>query len=242
LGRAKNNLGVPFTSAWLYDPMTGKSGRLARRSPGAHGQIYVQLEAGETIILRVDSKETPGPAWPYRRPCGEPIVLRGEWSVEFIDGGPELPQAYKTRNLLSWTGAADTRAKAFAGTARYTLHFTTPRGSADDWLLDLGDVRQSARVHLNGHDAGVLIAVPFATRVGSYLKPGKNTLVVEVTNLSANRIRDLELRKVDWKVMKDANIVNVNYQKFDPAQWSLEESGLLGPVKLVPEKQFSPTP
>jgi hypothetical protein len=63
-----------------------------------------------------------------------------------------------------------------------------------------------------------------------------------VTNLSANRIRDLELRKVDWKVMKDANIVNVNYRKFDPAQWSLEESGLLGPVKLVPEKKFFSTP
>ena len=120
--------------------------------------------------------------------------------------------------------------------------FAAPRGNADDWLLDLGDVRESARVRLNGRDAGALVAIPFRTRVGAYLKTGENTLQIEVTNLSANRIRDLELRKVDWKIMKDANIVSVGYQTFDPTRWPLEKSGLLGPVKLLPQTRFSPTP
>jgi hypothetical protein len=236
------SLGVPFVSATLFDPMTGNSGRLAARRGNAGTQIYLQLAAGETIVLRADSQQTQGPAWSYLKPSGEPTALSGEWSVEFIDGGPELPAAYKTKNLGCWTSAPDVKAQAFAGTARYTLRFTAPPGKADDWLLDLGDVRESARVRLNGQEAGALVAIPFRTRVGAYLKAGENTLQIEVTNLSANRIRDLELRKVDWKIMTDANIVSVNSRKFDPAHWPLEPSGLLGPVKLLPESRFSPTP
>ena len=91
-----------------------------------------------------------------------------------------------------------------------------------------------------GQDAGALVAIPFRTRVGAYLKSGENTLQIEVTNLSANRIRDLELRKVDWRIMKDVNILSVAYQKFEPDKWPLEESGLLGPVTLTPLMKVSP--
>ena len=107
-------------------------------------------------------------------------------------------------------------------------------------MLDLGDVRESARVRLNGKDAGALIALPFRLRVGERLQPGENLLEIEVTNLTANRIRDLDRRGVDWKIMKDANIVNVNYQKFEPAGWDLVPSGLLGPVKLIPLSKRTP--
>lgn len=234
--------GVPFVSATLFDPMTGRSGRLAYRSQGDGTQICLQLEAGETTIVRADSELAQGDAWAYFKPAGEPIILGGEWSVEFVDGGPALPAAYETKDLVSWTKAPDVKSQAFAGTARYTLRFTVPNRRADDWLLDLGDVRESARVRLNGHNAGELIAIPFRTRVGAYLREGENRLEIEVTNLSANRIRDLELRKVDWKVMKDINIVNVSYKPFDPTQWPLEDSGLLGPVRLLPQARFTPPP
>lgn len=232
--------GVPLVSATRFDPMTGTSGRLACKAAAEITQVYLQLEAGETAILCADTKTVQGPAWPYMNPSGEPVVLSGEWAVEFIDGGPVLPAPYKMKDLVSWTSAPDVKAQAFAGTARYTLRFRAPQGTADDWLLDLGDVRESARVRLNGKEVGSLIAIPFRTRVGEFLKPGGNTLEIEVTNLSANRIRDLELRKVDWKIMKDANIVNVNYLKLEPDTWPLEPSGLLGPVKLIPQMRYIP--
>lgn len=229
--------GIPFTAAIQFDPMTGRSGQLAQRVEGGARQIYLQLAAGETAAICAEAKDSPTRPWPYAKPSGAPTVLTGEWTVEFINGGPELPSAYKTRELGSWTGAPDARAQAFAGTARYTLRFTTPQEQADDWLLDLGDVRESARVRVNGQDAGALVAIPFRLRVGAHLKTGENSLEVEVTNLSANRIRDLAIRKVDWKIMKDANIVNVNYQKFEPEKWPIEESGLLGQVRLIPLKK-----
>ena len=44
----------------------------------------------------------------------------------------------------------------------------------------------------------------------------------------------MDRRGVEWKIVRDINIVNVGYQPFDASGWPLEPSGLLGPVKLVP--------
>mgnify|MGYP000220009088 CR=1 FL=1 len=80
-------------------------------------------------------------------------------------------------------------------------------------MLDLGDVRESARVRINGQAVATLIAVPYRCLVGKYLRPGVNTLEVEVTNLPANRIADMDRRDVPWRIYKDANIVNIHYKK-----------------------------
>ena len=63
-----------------------------------------------------------------------------------------------------------------------------------------------------------------------------NKLEIEVTNLSANRIRDLDIRQVDWKIFHEINFVSHDYKKFDASQWPLTPSGLLGPVRLTPMK------
>ncbi len=34
--------------------------------------------------------------------------------------------------------------------------------------------------------------------------------------------------------MENTNIVNGHYQKFDATQWPIEDSGWLGPVRLLP--------
>jgi hypothetical protein len=70
-----------------------------------------------------------------------------------------------------------------------------------------------------------------AQRVGNLRD---NLLEVEVTNVSANRIRDLDRRGVNWKNFNDINFVNLNYKPFDASNWPLTDSGLLGPVTLTP--------
>jgi hypothetical protein len=105
--------------------------------------------------------------------------------------------------------------------------------------LDLGNVCQSARVRLNGRNAGTLFAPPFRVVVDQ-LKPQGNLLEVEVTNVSANRIRDLDRRGVPWKCFHDINFVNVDYRPFDASDWPLFDSGLLGPVTLKPVKRKRP--
>ena len=111
-----------------------------------------------------------------------------------------------------------------------------PDSEADRWWLDLGDVRESARVWVNGRPAGAVVAHPFRVDVTGLLKPGGNEIAIEVTNLSANRIRDLDRRGVDWKKFHDINFVDHMYKPFDASDWDTKPSGLLGPVTLVPHR------
>ena len=69
------------------------------------------------------------------------------------------------------------------------------------------------------------------------IKEGKNILEVEVTNLSANRLRDLDRRGVKWQKYF---FVNVFYKSFDASSWPLMDSGLLGPVRLIPMRVIDP--
>ena len=76
--------------------------------------------------------------------------------------------------------------------------------------------------------------------VSRALKPRGNVLEIEVTNLASNRVRDLDVRKVPWKLMREINLVSVKYRPFDAAGWEIEPAGLLGPVTLVPLARFNP--
>ena len=70
--------------------------------------------------------------------------------------------------------------------------------------------------------------------MGRFLKPGRNTLEVEVTNLPANRIADYDRRGVKWRKFKDINIVSIFYKPITFDTWATAPSGLLGPVTLTP--------
>jgi len=59
-------------------------------------------------------------------------------------------------------------------------------------------------------------------------------LEVEVTNLTANRVADLDHRRVPWKNFYNINFVNIKYGGFDASGWRPMDSGLLGPVRLIP--------
>jgi hypothetical protein len=228
-------LARPAKSIVILDPLTGATGVAASRQSAANStEIHLQLAAGETIILRAFSDiNAKGPAWPYWRTNGQPVEITGNWNVKFLSGGPTLPADFQTHKLTSWTTFPDTTAQAFAGTARYEITFDAPPHSrGKSFELNLGDVRQSARVKLNGKDYGTLITPPFRVVV-DHLKSKGNVLEVEVTSVAANRIRDLDRRGVNWKIFKDINLVDVNYHPFNAADWPLTDCGLLGPVTLT---------
>ena len=51
--------------------------------------------------------------------------------------------------------------------------------------------------------------------------------------VAANRIRDLDINKIEWRKFKDINFVNIDYKPFDASEWPAVESGLAGPVRLL---------
>ncbi|MBI5691242.1 MAG: glycoside hydrolase family 2 protein [Verrucomicrobia bacterium] len=238
-------LEVPFHDAGLFDPMTGKSGRAnSRRGADGRGEVRVALAPGETCLIRtfersVGEGESASPTF---RAAGPAVRLTGEWTVTFSSGGPSLPAPFRCRDLKTWTELGGEAARAFGGTAVYRLEFDRPVLDSAVCALDLGRVADSARVRLNGTEVGALISAPWRVVLapGSALRPGRNVLEVAVTNLAANRIADLDRRDATWK-----KFYNTNYParlaanrgadgNFSAAAWTPRESGLLGPVTLVP--------
>lgn len=221
------SLAVDCNVVLIMDPMSGKSGLAQMRG----NTLRIQLEPGASLILRTLKQDDFTDKWLYRDLGGKSYILDGTWKVEFIAGGPQLPAAYETAELSSWTEHCK-ESERFAGTAVYRIEFDLPFDD-DVWLLDLGEVHSSARVRLNSKDIDTLIGPSFKTILKKAKQTG-NILEVEVTNLSANRIRDLDKRGIEWKIFEDINFINRENKPFDASNWPLKPSGLLGPVKLIP--------
>lgn len=233
-------LGTDASSAVLFDPMQERKGAAAFRQSDEGPEVFLQLRPGESRLLRTFSdRQVDGPQWTYLD-SGTPDTLRGKWNVTFIEGGPTLPDSFTTRTLASWTTLGGEDARRFSGTARYELTFQAPTTEADGWTLDLGEVRESAHVFLNGKDLGRVWAHPFRRRVDDALQPGENHLAIEVTNLMANRIADMDRRGVRWKTFYNINVVSIEYEPFDASSWAPMPSGLLGPVTFIPGTQRTP--
>jgi hypothetical protein len=229
------SLSAKVRTAEIMDPMTGKFG-LTDTKPvdDAHTQVHLQLDSGQSVIVRTFFNEgMTGPSWPIRE-NGTPVELTGTWKVKFIAGGPTLPQPYETGTLGSWATQDGPEAQAFGGTALYSLTFDAPAGQRGPWMISLGKVCQSARVRLNGRDLGTVVIPPFSVEADSLLPKG-NLLEVEVTSVSANRVRDMDIRHVPWKNFDSPGLLNVHYKPFDASGWPLTDCGLLGPVMLDPQ-------
>jgi hypothetical protein len=235
-------LATGAAGALLMDPLSARTGLAAMRAgEGGKARVYLQLASGESVLLRTYERKPQArgeTAWQYTARAGEGQPLTGEWQVEFVRGGPSLPEPLRMPALHSW--ADDPALQAFSGTARYRLTFDAPAQRAEGWLLDLGDVREAARVTLNGTEVGRAWSLPFTLQLADRLQPKGNVLEIEVTNLPANRVRDLDRRKVDWKLLKEINLVNLRYKPFDASGWDVAPSGLLGPVRLVPLQVVRP--
>ncbi len=224
-------LAVPCDALLIMDPMSGKTGLAQIRRRDTTCEVRMDLQPGASCVLRTFTADKVAAAnWSYRMPTGVEYTLAGRWRVEFIEGGPDLPAAYETEELASWTDRGGA-AERFAGTALYRLIFDAP-AVGPEWRLDLGAVHSSARVRLNDRDVATLIGPSFTTLLPGLRATG-NALEVEVTSLGANRIRDLDRRGVAWRIFEDINFVDRQYKSFDASHWPLEPCGLLGPVRLV---------
>lgn len=228
-------LGVEAKAAALFNPITGESGEARVRQVDGHTQVYLQLKSGESVLLQTYRKALANiKPWFYKQEQPFSIRLDHGWQLHFAESQPEIKGSFNIDQLCSWTTLQHPAAAINMGTGVYTLEIVLPDLTADDWMLDLGDVRESARVRINGQDAGCAWAVPYELRVGSLLKKGKNRIEIEVTNLPANRIAELDRQEVKWRKFKEINIVNLNYRPSSYAHWAPMPSGLNSEVRLIP--------
>lgn len=231
------DLAVTDSAAIIFDPITGKKGKAETSlSPNGTLRVRLSLKPGNSLLVKTFPNDVEAAPWLYVKSCGTPITLDSGWEISFPKSSPEIEGVFMTDTLTAWTNLPDPRAQINSATARYTTRFVIPENlNADDWILDLGDVRESARITINGTYVGTAWCVPFSIQTGQIIHPGENIIEIEVTNLQANRIRDYEKQGIEWRRFKDANIASVtNAKTFSFAEWPITPSGLNSKVTITP--------
>ena len=227
--------GVEFKDAMWFDPLTGQ--RYAAYIDGR--EIDVQLRSGQSMILQTFNQKLPV-AEALSVYCDTTAVemdveLNGPWKLSFIEETPKVSQTFTLDNLQTWETLSD-EARVTMGTGVYETTVNLKKKDLKDataWKIDLGDVRESARVYINGQYIGCAWSVPYVLDCKNTLKKGKNTIRIEVTNLPANRIADLDRKGVKWRKMEEINVVDINYKKTLYDTWEPMPSGLNSKVKLI---------
>lgn len=154
------------------------------------------------------------------------LDLTGPWTVKFNPkwGGP-VSTVFD--QLQDWTQSAEQGIKYYSGTATYLKVVDMPASllaGKRPLFLDLGAVKVIASVRVNGKEMGCAWTEPYQVAISSALKPGRNTIEIDVTNLWPNRLIG------DAGLPQDRRYTNsnVSYDKNTP----LLSSGLFGPVSI----------
>ncbi|MGK7395720.1 MAG: glycosyl hydrolase [Candidatus Cyclobacteriaceae bacterium M3_2C_046] len=235
------SLSSDFKSIVLVDPLSQKEGK-AQTKGGK--QVYLQLKSGQSLFLFAHDNEVDQEGWTYYEPAGEAYSLSSSWEVQFMSGGPTLPEARNIEQPASWTSFLSGDDQYFAGTASYTTFFTKPDLDPDAWLLDLSGVHESVQVILNDQVIDTLVSLPMEVVIPGHFIKGSNKLELRISNLMANRIKWLDQKNIEWRKFYDINLVNIHYKKWDTSVWDLLPSGLLKAPELLPvkEKEFQVAP
>ena len=230
-------LAVSFKDAVWFNPVNGDI--IPASISG--DSIDICLRSGESMILQTFtesiSNQTHSSISNQSNITGKvsSISLSGPWTLSFAEEAPKVNKTFALDKLQTWETLDDDSAKITMGTGIYTTKFKLtkkddPKGA---WTIDLGDVRESARVYINGQFIGCAWSVPFVLDCKQALKVGTNELRIEVTNLPANRIADLDRRGIPWRKMEEINVVDINYKKTTYDQWEPMPSGLNSEVTLI---------
>ncbi len=239
--------------AELWDAVTGEIRPLNNLKKTDGGiSLNVKLDASQSFFVVFDKTDKPLTKEPSTNKNfideKKLMTLEGSWSVAFDPswGGPEK---VVFDSLSDWTSRQENGIRYYSGIATYSKTFDMPESSVSlnesNLFLNLGKVKNMARVRLNGKDLGVVWTSPWQVNIAGKVKKKNNKLEIEVANLWANRLIGDELLPDDG--IKDRTwpewLLNGTprtsgrytftthryYKKNDP----LMESGLLGPVSIL---------
>lgn len=252
-------LNAQYHSAALYNPMTGVAGYAETRNNGEKTEIYIQFKPNESFIIETFKEESrmqvsdtlkekpetfkeksaDREVYPLYKEAGNARTLNNDWTITFVKGGPTLPDAISTKQLVSWTNYGPAY-EAFSGTAEYTTRIPQTLPQAEAWLLNIADVNASASIYVNGKYIGTLLNAPYSIEIPGALLKGNDELKIRVSNLMANRIANLDKKGTEWRKFYNTNFnarmkANVGKDgKFSASTWAAKDSGLCGTVTLTP--------
>ncbi|RYX86400.1 hypothetical protein EON83_01650 [bacterium] len=214
----------------LWNPVTGEHRLLTQfQMKGAQTTIPIKFEAAQSWFvifkpMRVGAKIAQSPNFPAAKKVME---LSGPWQVSFDPKwcGPANTTFPK---LSDWSQNTDKGIRFYSGKAVYRKTFNAPKASSERTYLDLGNVKNLAKVRLNGNDIGFVWCAPWRVNVTGKLKPGANQLEITVANLWPNRLIG------DAALPEGMRSTRTTWSPYT-ATSKLLPSGLIGPVTLTKE-------
>ena len=234
----------------LWDAVTGSRRELAQYKKTDDGRTEVPLKFAPRQSFFVVFKESiqnsesgiqnGAKNFPELKSAME---LAGAWEVSFDPkwGGPEKIMFDK---LEDWTKRPEEGIKFYSGIATYKISFDLQLKSQNPkpkTFLSIGEVKNVARVKLNGRDLGVVWTAPWQVAIpGGLLKEKGNELRIEVANLWPNRlIGDATLPKAKRRTVTNVRTYDAMVEDCKkagkPVQLLLLPSGLMGPVRVMEE-------
>ena len=227
-------LAVDFKDAAWFNPLNGE----IRPACFSGDSIDICLRSGESMVLQTYdeplSRVEGACCHPTTETVSNSIPLSGPWTLSFTEEAPKVSKTFTLSSPQTWETLDDDSVKVTMGTGIYTTHIKlTKKELAGRWQIDLGDVRESARVYINGQFIGCAWSVPFVLDCKNTLKAGNNEIRIEVTNLPANRIADYDRRGIKWRKMEEINVVDINYKRTTYDSWEPVPSGLNSEVRLL---------
>jgi len=212
----------------LWNPVSGSVRDLPDHSQnGSSTTVPLQLAPMESafVIFKKNSTKPNSKGNNYPSPS-KTIVVDAPWSVTFDKKmrGPAKPVSFNT--LTDWSVNANDSVKYYSGSAWYNNSVDMAALSKGETaFIDLGMVKGIAKVKVNGIDLGGAWTAPYKVNITKALKPGKNSIEIKVVNTWVNRlIGDSKLPQAERKTWTSTN-------PYTPES-KLEESGLLGPVRV----------
>ncbi|MGN6552466.1 MAG: glycosyl hydrolase [Verrucomicrobiota bacterium] len=210
----------------LWDAVTGEHRPLTEWSL-REGRTAVPLEFAAHQSWFVMFREAANA--PTKRDVNFPAdrlltEIAGPWEVSFAPGWG-APERVTFDQLTDWTKRAEDGIQHFSGKATYRKTFDLPEKATGAMSLDLGDVRDLATVRVNGRELATLWTAPWRVDISSAVKPGRNTLEIEVVNEWNNRLVG------DAALPAEQQRTSLTKKRFN-AKSPLLPSGLLGPVTL----------
>lgn len=176
----------------------------------------------------------------------ERMQLNGEWKVTFDAKGKGPQDVVILNELQDWIKHPNDSVKYYSGIARYEKIFDFPEASKGDRILiDLGNVKNMARIHLNGKELSTVWTAPWRVDITEAIKEQGNQLKIEVANLWVNRLigdqqyTDDGVKDGEWpswlKTNKPRGSQRTTFTTFNPYKKddTLRSSGLLGPVRII---------
>lgn len=239
-------LGSPEDAGAIYDPFTGITGKARMRKQAGKQQVWLELAAGATCIVRTQAVPIQSALFPYYRIAGEAIKLKAPWRLHFESGGPEMPGDTIIRQPVYWTDFDAAIYKDFSGTVVYRTDFNWLNNKAPFIRIQPGNISATASVWLNGKKIATLFGTgqPVIIPVG-YLQ-AHNILEVKVSSTMANRIAYMDRKAIPWKKFYNTNFparLPANRDGkglFTAEKWRPEPAGMDGEMELIPMRLYHP--